>query len=843
MEFTIDLNDLDVTRTKSYRINDVITIMLLHDSAFAGLATFSIDNESPKLRTLSDDLKENLVGKDVAFASVNEHNGTLQVITIDGRLFILHGLNEEDHNTDIAISAETVLFGACGGVFTALNVVDEKALIVRSIDSNSVRSTMILLDENGNPTNGGILIISEGEGHGFYPYENLNFIDNQIFASKSRYGFVINGSIVFNDGLIVPIQTGTFKINRIEDTRAEIFSEGKIIDIEFEKTNSFVQGDVYSLTRATFDKTRIAEEKRSENGISVIVPAEKDKVAVYVESRNQFSIIDVEGNVVDTCVDTDTVYVATDVKLTSFVFNGTTFDETVLFYIDGVKNINFVKTTNEIRYVKENNVYAYNVFSKETRNLGSINGDVSAIGVDPNGVAYAIIKTVKGYELKIYDAFNLKELRTYDVSISNPVTSITVDDDDIVIESKGVKLKVDKPTVWSLAHPFTLIDEEYNHKRIFSYNGRIYLYSKKEDRYLYVFNEKTRYFDRASIKPLGENSTIKDDNVVGCKVFEDGTVYIVFANALSTSCTVTVVSYNILINKTLNVISQAIDYTNKYNSNAVVSSIDWFSHYFVLSLSAQTQDPNTFVFDVYTLTNVSTGLEDTIGNVKKTVSFNNGFVTLNPTNGVTVTNPLNGPKAISNEISSTFPIFKASEHSLITGTGKALNDWKLSETKSNFDFKVDEETSVIEDSDGKLYFVDSETTKAIKTSLNLVKVLRIVNGYTIKVYSGRREDIFVFINPNTEEIVDKIKVNRNSTMWITDIAKVDSTRYLVLYNESGMTGMLSVFENGDVSYRAPWGTMYGKAIKNAINSHTVQEIDITCLYDNGDAEDDREVLV
>ena len=115
------------------------------------------------------------------------------------------------------------------------------------------------------------------------------------------------------------------------------------------------------------------------------------------------------------------------------------------------------------------------------------------------------------------------------------------------------------------------------------------------------------------------------------------------------------------------------------------------------------------------------------------------------------------------------------------------------------------------------------------------------NGYKIRVYSGSTKDIFVS-SDLSGKVISKIEIEREYGVSVRNILNIDDNRALIVYSNTPNVGTIFVHDDGTITVKRYDGSIFGEAINTGSNIHTIQEIDLTVLFDSESNESDfREV--
>ena len=108
--------------------------------------------------------------------------------------------------------------------------------------------------------------------------------------------------------------------------------------------------------------------------------------------------------------------------------------------------------------------------------------------------------------------------------------------------------------------------------------------------------------------------------------------------------------------------------------------------------------------------------------------------------------------------------------------------------------------------------------------------------YGVKIYSGSTSDLFVSYSLETGEIIDKMNVERGYGISISCVSESDTDVVFVFYENSPNISSLIIHEDGSLSLKLFNGKIYGKDIGESDNSISVQELDLTLLFDEESSE-------
>ena len=117
-------------------------------------------------------------------------------------------------------------------------------------------------------------------------------------------------------------------------------------------------------------------------------------------------------------------------------------------------------------------------------------------------------------------------------------------------------------------------------------------------------------------------------------------------------------------------------------------------------------------------------------------------------------------------------------------------------------------------------------------AMSPVKDIEYTNNIGIKIYSGITQDIIVLYNISNNDIYDKLVVDREYGAVFGDIVKFSDNKFIIIHANGPRCSTLVVNKDNTLSLRKYDGTALGKAINTGTNLHTIQEVDLTMLFDS-----------
>jgi len=109
------------------------------------------------------------------------------------------------------------------------------------------------------------------------------------------------------------------------------------------------------------------------------------------------------------------------------------------------------------------------------------------------------------------------------------------------------------------------------------------------------------------------------------------------------------------------------------------------------------------------------------------------------------------------------------------------------------------------------------------------------NTYGIKIYTGLTSDLFVSYDLGTGEVISTVTTERGYGYSISTISASEDS-ILVFYENSPNISALIVHDDGGLTVKLFNGKVCGKPISSDDNSCTVQELDLTLLFDEESSE-------
>ena len=431
--------------------------------------------------------------------------------------------------------------------------------------------------------------------------------------------------------------------------------------------------------------------------------------------------------------------------------------------------------------------------------------------------------------------------------------------------------------------------------RMFIYNSETYVYGVAGyEHQIMKFNDDTLKLEKYSNGPILDSVEFEDENVIGIKAFISGLVYIIGISKADTGkVKITSIGYD-LKSKSVDTTASAVVELNGLGSSFKVDwsgQGNWSSHLFTTVLHAEGSERATSVtIDIYNQENSSL---TSIVKVKDVDVDDNSALTnggaLAHLNGKVITvggttfakssenkhyvgSEFSAIHNISREYYSNYEdsdfgsnatIIKAGTHLKILGSGKIMNIGSTGvtpfvierfndvnpciETNSGISLKSSEISSRVIPCSDDTVIVDSGSGSSEDSMSSNARVYQFPsspamafekNGFGVHVYSGITKDIFISVNLKTNKIIHKVEVERDYGASVKSILDMDEKRMLVIHSDTPAVSTLFIHDNGYISFKRYDGAIFGKTIDTGSNVHSIQEVDLTLLFDEEMSEID-----
>jgi hypothetical protein len=110
--------------------------------------------------------------------------------------------------------------------------------------------------------------------------------------------------------------------------------------------------------------------------------------------------------------------------------------------------------------------------------------------------------------------------------------------------------------------------------------------------------------------------------------------------------------------------------------------------------------------------------------------------------------------------------------------------------------------------------------------------------YLIHFYSGITQDTITTFNRYTKEKVSSVSFERDYGNVITGVEALDDDKFIIIYDNNPAIGTVIIHSDGNITIKRYDGTIFGRAIDPGSSNHTLQEVDLTFLFDSESSEYD-----
>jgi hypothetical protein len=109
-------------------------------------------------------------------------------------------------------------------------------------------------------------------------------------------------------------------------------------------------------------------------------------------------------------------------------------------------------------------------------------------------------------------------------------------------------------------------------------------------------------------------------------------------------------------------------------------------------------------------------------------------------------------------------------------------------------------------------------------------------NYLVYVYSGVTSDTVQTRQKGTKALIKSVNYERNYGSVITGAECYDRNKLLLFSDNSPAISTAIIHEDGDITVKRYDGAIFGRSIDPGTNSHTIQEVDLTFLFDSESSE-------
>lgn len=382
-------------------------------------------------------------------------------------------------------------------------------------------------------------------------------------------------------------------------------------------------------------------------------------------------------------------------------------------------------------------------------------------------------------------------------------------------------------------------------QKLFVYNNELYGFDIfKKSKRIVKYNYDTKLFETYS-DPLDSVKTF-----VSAKAFTDGTVYIVSVYYSGIYIYANILCYNLNTKKIIsNVTEKVFDNTLDVGTVDPIYHSTWKGKYLITIINAY-RSSVLLVLDVTKRNDIKVRSEAFNTRYTGNIEYFNNIEYLSGT-----TNTIN-TKNISDTIFDKIDLSGTNEYSALLRSGNRLLITAASDTKENCNtsFKISD-TKILTDNQTEFnsYVVPIENnailighytneTNPIYDIINRNKVVDLLKtpvntidygkNIGIKIYSGSTQDLIVTFNYSNNEIIDSLEVYKDYGISINGLIKITDTNFLVTYDDTPNISTLIVSDKGYITFERYDGKIFGRSINIGTNIHTIQEVDLTMLFDD-----------
>lgn len=392
-----------------------------------------------------------------------------------------------------------------------------------------------------------------------------------------------------------------------------------------------------------------------------------------------------------------------------------------------------------------------------------------------------------------------------------------------------------------------------DHKRYFVCNNELFGLDISTSTFRVLkYNTASGEFVNHSTEPIAKTGVF-----VSCNAYSDGTLYAIFLTTTGGEIKFNLVCYNLNTKKAITNITETV--YSSLNSNIgeslqVLENSSWNGKYFTTILG-------TGVGSDAILVTVNVLKSEHIVMLGRTISpsgrssnrtatyFNDRLYSFGTDNTVYKTKLTDSEINVTESIATAVGKVSTSSGTVLTGNrmlvtgiyGKPLEMNRVSRRLFNSDANVKQANPnanrfiVLPNNEiaiGNNEYTSSEKPMKFDIIKSPIKSFEFNDTIAVKIFSGINEDTIVTYNRYTGEIVDNVNISRDYGSAIQDLFKFDTNSYLVIHSDTPRISTLVIHDNGNISFKRYDGVGFGEAINTGTNIHTIQEVDLTMLFDS-----------
>lgn len=600
-------------------------------------------------------------------------------------------------------------------------------------------------------------------------------------------------------------------------------------------------------------------------------------ISNYHYKKHECSNIGDNSNV-KTSTSGDKIYVLIDSNLYE-VINGSLIYITSNVPIDNVLDIRYIKeygsvyfvscpesisnikissynlVTNELKEVSISEVNRVENKSEDFANVGN-NQYLPIINLDEHGNLFVLGGTLNKIDFNpnhstIYDGSNYRDYIEINKPNSNEIALRNViDKNRYYTLNIDVSNEIDVVISTRQENEYrgSLIDIGENislsKEKTFMFNGDLYGFNLNETDHISKYNKTTKKFDIYSNEPIPHTGNI----FVSSHCYSDSTVYLVFISFSMRSIIANVVGYNLNTKKVVsNVTENVYDAVSNITTLSAPMNNSWRGKYFITNINTL-ENSVLLVLNVLKLKNIKVLAKSVIGVTKNdTVYFKDNLYRFglgrqyiikrligNDDDSEIVSSDLVGV-GTNTVCSGNRLLLQGSEPIEISLSAKKFmkSDTRFINGSSNI-------TRIFPINDNKIAMINPNNLssddienrpRVFEFKKSPIKFMKISDNIGLKIYSGATRDIVILYNTTNNDIFDKLNVDHELGSSISDITKYTDDNYIINHSDTPRISTLKINSNNKLSLKRYDGKLFGEMIDTGTNLHTVQDVDLTMIFD------------
>lgn len=393
-------------------------------------------------------------------------------------------------------------------------------------------------------------------------------------------------------------------------------------------------------------------------------------------------------------------------------------------------------------------------------------------------------------------------------------------------------------------------------KRLFLHNNELFGLNLSVNNFQVVkYNKNNNAFETFSVEPVEKNGEF-----VSCHAYSDGTLFAVFLTTNGGEIKFNVVCYNLNTKKVINSATEIVYTSLNANIGSILKVIEnssWNGKYFTTLITmGAAADPVLVTINVLKQTNIKM-IGRTISvsgnNLNESAIYFNGncysFGTDNTLfesrlNAVDVDNTT--PISITDEtlfgkinancsgiVSGNRLIFNSiygsTEINTVDPTVKTSNE-QIKIPASNVNRVLVLPDNKVAVCPNKMGLVDKPTIYDL--AMSPIKAFEYKGNVGIKVFSGVNQDIIAAYNVSNNDTYYGLTIPREYGSSIKHLVKLNDNCFLVFHADTPRVSTLVINSDKTLSFKRYDGVSFGESINTGTNIHTIQELDLTMLFDS-----------